>query len=117
MLIIMTGMFATFLSCSIPIFWLKTVKFVGWDVIKQNWHLILLVAFSHGISTTLENVSIDKTSISFNQIIKATTPVFTMSYGYFFEKRRLVNSLFFFHSPFFSIFIKYGQNNIFYNII
>lgn len=83
----MTGIFTTFLTSSITIFWLKLDTFPDLSVVKKYWALLTFLAISHGLSTAFENISIDRTTISFNQIIKATTPLLTLSYGYFVEKR------------------------------
>lgn len=84
----MTGIFTTFITSAMAIFWLNIEKFTDWKSIKNNLAILCFMALSHGLSTALENISIQRTTISFNQMIKATTPLLTLSFGYFVEKRK-----------------------------
>jgi len=86
--IILTGVYTTFLLSSVCVFWFKFEEFPKTQLIRENIYFLTFLALSHGMSLALENISIERTSISFNQIIKATTPLLTLAFGYFVEKKR-----------------------------
>ena len=77
------------------VFWFKFEEFPTTKLIRDNMYFLIFLSLSHGLALALENVAIEKTSISFNQIIKATTPILTLAFGYFVEKKRCKDPILF----------------------
>eukprot|EP01095_Lingulamoeba_sp_RSL-Kostka_P001993 TRINITY_DN12849_c0_g1_i1.p1 TRINITY_DN12849_c0_g1~~TRINITY_DN12849_c0_g1_i1.p1 ORF type:complete len:413 (-),score=66.18 TRINITY_DN12849_c0_g1_i1:130-1368(-) len=86
--IIITGLLITFIGSSILVFGFKLTKLPKMEQIKNVWVLLIFSAMTHGLATGLENIAINYISISLNQVIKATTPGFTMFCSYILENRR-----------------------------
>ncbi|EGC31447.1 hypothetical protein DICPUDRAFT_99209 [Dictyostelium purpureum] len=80
-LIILTGTFATFLGSFTAVFIFKISEFPV-EALKQHKLLLFLVSVFQAFTYVLENYSIAGLSISLNQIIKSTGPVFIILIGY-----------------------------------
>jgi drug/metabolite transporter (DMT)-like permease len=74
-LLILCGTLSTFVA---GLFYLLVKGGLEFQKIGECWKLLLFLALLTTAGSVLENVSILYVSISFNQVVKSTSPVWTM---------------------------------------
>lgn len=93
-LIILCGTLTTFFGSAISVFVLKIDRFDK-KIVQNHWPLILLTAVTYAFGTAFQNMSIEHISITMNQIIKATTPFFTLFLSMWWEQKHYTRAAIF----------------------
>jgi drug/metabolite transporter (DMT)-like permease len=79
---------ASLLGCTFVLSVQRHITTLSWAQFQRSWTGILMVSFLMVLSIWASDASLMYIGVTLNQILKATMPMPTMAFGYFFEHKR-----------------------------